>query len=120
MAPVMLAPVRSAPASRAADMSAPERLAPFSDMKRRSTKRRLAPEKSVPSPLADCITARIRPIDWFFMSAPRLAPAKVALLRVALVKSAVMRALEKSAPSKWDPRNWLAIRLEDFRLAPEK
>ena len=85
-----------------------------------NTRCMLAPLKDAPSSLAPLKAPRIRPIDWFFSSADRSAPSNFAFVALALVKSAATCAPVKSAPSSLPPPNWVANRLEFFRLAPVK
>src|SRR5262249_35089141 len=70
-APVRLAPPRAAPLSEALVRSALRR-----DANSRSTRERSASRRTARSKLADLSTARMSPMDWFFMSAPRLAPTR--------------------------------------------
>ncbi len=63
-------------------------------------------------------SARIRPIDWLRMSAPKFAPAIEAPTRLAPVRSAAMRAPERSAPSRRARTICEANRFAPFRLAP--
>jgi len=87
---------------------------------KRLTRDRLAPEKSTPSSFTDFSTARMRPLDWFFMSAERSASRRVAPVRSALVRSAVMRAPRRFAPDRSSPeRSRPESRLPEKSRLPE-
>src|SRR5215468_3885986 len=103
------APLKSAPSSVTRASVAPPKAAPrsealvrsafWSDANSRSTRDRSASRRIARSRLLDFRTARISPMDWFFMSAPRLAPVSTVPTSLAPVRSAVMRAPERLAPS---------------------
>src|SRR6266702_1325746 len=95
-----VAPVRSAPPSWAFCSDAPVRSAPLGEANSRSTRDRSALRAFNRSRLADRSTARINPIDWLRMSAPRCASAIEAPTRLAPLRSAAMRAPVRSAPSR--------------------
>src|SRR5262245_18897313 len=103
------APLKSAPLTVTRTSVAPPKAAPrsealvrsafLSDANSRSTRDRSASRRIACSRLLDFSTARMSPMDWFFMSALRLAPVSKVPTSLAPVKSAVMRAPDRSAPS---------------------
>src|SRR3984893_10008407 len=116
--PMTVTPVKSAPPSWALLREAPVRSAPFSEANSRSTRDKSAPRAFSRSRLADFSTARMRPIDWLRMSAPKCASAIEAPTRLAPVRSAATRACERSAPSSRARSICEANRFAPFRLAP--
>src|SRR5262249_10908572 len=81
-APVTVTAISFAPASCAPLSEALLRSACASEANSRSTRERSALRRLARSRLLDLSIARIIPIDWFFMSAPRLAPARTAPTRL--------------------------------------
>src|SRR6202045_150810 len=99
-APVRSASVRSAPDRSSPFKLAPLRFAPVRSANRISARPRSAPEKFAPDKLEPDRSALINPMDWFFISAPIFAFAKLAPLRSNRLSRAMIRALEKLAPLK--------------------
>ena len=78
---------------------------------------RLAFLNDAPSRFVERKTPRIKPIDWFFMSAERSAPVKSAPFRLAREKSAATRAPLKLAPSILASRNCVENMLAPLEVA---
>src|ERR1700742_4319974 len=102
-APLRTAPRKSAPPASAPRSRAPDRFAPRKIANSRSANLRLLLERLAPVKLADLNTARIRPIDWFFSSAPQLAPVKSASRKLAPDRFPTIRAPDRSARSRLAP-----------------